>query len=237
MGAHERLRPRAMTGLDRPEQLLVLGDVGVLPGRLGASAREEPASDVRDPERVEDAPQGVVLRRGGKRGVEAAARVVGSCRRAGRALGDHPTPQLVQVGVVPPLGGKPRNAGLEQEPRLETLEHALEADVRDEEAAIDLEVDETVAREAAQRLPHRAAGDTESVRELRLTDARPGLEPSVDDPCAELVVGQLDDGANAEWAGRSPHHWITGRLTFDVRTLYTHAVPGARGAGKQEELQ
>ena len=44
----------AVAGLDRREQLLVLGDVGLLPVRLRAAAREQPAPDVGDPERVED---------------------------------------------------------------------------------------------------------------------------------------------------------------------------------------
>jgi hypothetical protein len=119
-------------------------------------------------------------------------------RAAGRPLGRDGRPERVDVGVGAPLRREPCDSRLEEQARLEPLEHALEPDVRDEEPAVDLEDDEPVAREATQRLADRPPGDAEPVGELGLADPGPGLQASVDDPRAQLVVGELHDGADAE---------------------------------------
>ena len=61
-------------------------------------------------------------------------------------------------------GREPGDLGLEREPRLEPLAHVVEADLGDEEAAVDLELDEAVAasRRSASRtepreIPSRSA--------------------------------------------------------------------------------
>ena len=127
----------------------MLCDVGVLPVGLRAAAREEPSTDVGDPERVEDPRHRLVVRRGDDRRVERPARVV---RRGGGAsgpLGGDRVAERVEVFVVPAFRGKPRDPGLEEQPRLEPFQHALGPDVRDEEAAVDLEHHEAVAGQAA----------------------------------------------------------------------------------------
>ena len=79
-----------------------------------------------------------------------------------------------EVVVRPALGREPREHGLEVEAGLEALENAVEPEVRDEEAAIHLELDEPVAGEPPQRLADGAARDPERVGELGLPDPRAG---------------------------------------------------------------
>ena len=172
--------------------------------------------------------------------VERAARVVRGGGRPRRTLCSDRAAQRLEVRLVSPLRCEPGDAGLEQEPRLEPLEHVLEPDVGDEEAPVDLEVDEAVAREPPQRLAHRAARDAERVRELGLADPRPGPERAVDDHRAELVVGEPDDGADAERAGaRLAHAPLPVELCPGVdircsnllyrRTTRAQGAPDARG--------
>ena len=106
-----------------------------------------------------------------------------------------------EVVVRPSLGREAREHGLEVEAGLEALEDAVEAEIRDEEAAVHLELDEPVADEPAERLPDGAARDPERVGELCLPDPRAGGEAAVDDHRAQLVVGEADDRAHAERAG------------------------------------
>ena len=121
--------------------------------------------------------------------VRAARSVAIACRSAARSSSPASS------------GREPGDLGLEQQPGLEAVEDALEADVRDEEAAVHLEGDEPVAGEPPQRLADRAARDPERVGELRLADPRAGGEPAVDDHRAQLVVGETDDRPHPERAG------------------------------------
>ena len=83
------------------------------------------------------------------------------------------------VGVLPsgiffvgaPLGSESGDLGLEHEPYLEALAHLTEPEIGDEEAAVDLELDEPVPGQTAQRLAYRAARDAELVCELALAEA------------------------------------------------------------------
>ena len=51
----------------------------------------------------------------------------------------------MEVGVHPALGSEPRDRRFEDKTCLQPLQHAVEPDVEDEEAAVDLELDEPVA--------------------------------------------------------------------------------------------
>ena len=76
-----------------------------------------------------------------------------------------------EIAVVATGCREPRDLRLEGEPRLEPLANVVEPGIGNEEAAVDLEDDETVAREPAERLAHRAARDPETVRELPLCES------------------------------------------------------------------
>ncbi len=108
--------------------------------------------------------------------VEGAARVVhlvgGACR--GLGLDRRPHPPEIRVGTT--ARGEPCDLRLESEARLEPLAHVVEPDLRHEEPPVDLELDEAVAGEPAQRLTHRAAGDAEPVCQIALREPRTGSE-------------------------------------------------------------
>ena len=83
------------------------------------------------------------------REVEGTARVV--CLVGGRArcLGGDRLPHQREIAVGAPLRREPGDLRLEHEPGLEPVAHVVEADLGDEEATVDLELDEAVAREPA----------------------------------------------------------------------------------------
>src|SRR5438552_413405 len=102
--------------------------------------------------------------------MKGAARVVRLVARRGSTLCVDRGAHRVEVGTPPALRREPCDRGLQHESSLEPLEHAVEPDVEDEEAAVDLELDETVPGESPQRLANRRPRDAELVRELRLTE-------------------------------------------------------------------
>ena len=186
------------------EQLLVLGDVRLLPVGLRAPACKEAPADVGDPERVEDPGQGVVARRAGERRVERAAGVVGG----GGACARIRSPATARRSASRSASFRRSAArraipGSSEQARLEPLEHPLEAGVRDEEAAVHLEHDEAVACQPPERLPHGAARDPERLRQLRLADASAGLEPPVDDH-ARAARRRRARRRSGRGAGRTP---------------------------------
>ena len=130
--------------------------------------------------------------------MERPAGVVRGRRRARGALLVDRALESGEILGRPSLGREARENGLEVEADLEALEDAAEAEIGNEEAAVHLELDESVADESAERLPHGAAGDAERVRQLCLPDPRARGESPVHDPRAQLVVRQPDDGAHAK---------------------------------------
>ena len=95
-------------------------------------------------------------------------------RRRRRRLGGDRRAHPLEIGLGAPRCREARDLGLEAEPRFEPLTHVVEPCLGDEEPAVDLEVDEPVSREPAERLADRAAGDTERVGELALPRREPG---------------------------------------------------------------
>ena len=79
--------------------------------------------------------------------MERAARVVCGGRGASRALVVDRATEIGEVVVRPSLRGQAGDQGLQKEPRLEPLEDLSDAEIGDEEAAVDLELDEPVAGE------------------------------------------------------------------------------------------
>ena len=213
----------------------MLGDVGLLPVGLRPAPCEKSPPDVGDPERVDEPDEGVVPRRLRDREMECPAGVVRGRSRARGALVVDRAPESGEILVRPSLGREAREDGLEVEADLEALEDAAEPEIGNEEAAVHLELDEPVADESAERLPHGAAGDAERVRQLCLPDPRTGGEAPVHDHRAQLVVGQPDDGAHAKRTGGRLAHRISRKVDIRCSNLYTLGVPGARGAGKREE--
>ena len=65
-------------------------------------------------------------------------------------------------------------------------QHAVETEVGDEEAAVDLELDQAVAGQPPQRLPHRASRDAQLLGELRLTETRARAASAPPTICARI---------------------------------------------------
>ena len=207
--AHDGLGALAVTGLDRGEEHRMLGDVGFLPVGLRPAPGEKPPPDIGDPERVDEPEEGVVPRGLRDREVERAAGVVRGRRRACGTFVVDRAPKGCEVLGGPSLGREAREDGLEVEADLEPLEDAAESEIGNEEAPVHLGLDEPVADESAERLPHGAAGDAERVRQLCLPDPRTGGEASVHDHRTQLVVRQPDDGAHAKRTGGGLAHRIS----------------------------
>ena len=196
--AHQPRRPLAVAGLERLDDRAMLLDVVVLPVLRPAPLRQQPPADVGDPEPVEELGEGLVPGRGRDREVEGTARVVHLVGGLRRRLGGDRLPHQLEIRLGAPRRCEPGDLGLEHEPRLEPLADVVEPDLGDEEAAVDLELDEAVAGEPAQRLAHRAARDPEPVGELALAEPRARRERARDDQRADLVVGEADDRADAQ---------------------------------------
>ena len=144
------------------------------------------------------------------------------------ALCLHRQVEELEVLVGSALGGKPGDLRLEHEPRLEPLQDRLDAERGDEEAPVDLELDEAVAREPAKRLADRATRDPELVGELALADPRPGHEHAADDHRANLVVGEADDGAGPATGERTGKGSGSGAVDIRCSNLLSWRRPGRK---------
>ena len=118
----------------------------------------------------------MVVRRLRDGDVKGAARIVHLVGGARRGLGLDRLPHQLEILLAATIRSPSCDLGLECEPRLEPLAYVVEPDLRHEEASVDLELDETVAGEPAQRLAHRAAGDAEPVCQITLPEPRAGSE-------------------------------------------------------------
>jgi len=145
-----------VTRLEGGDDCPVLVDVVVLPVLGLPSLGEQPAADVCDPEGIEEPRECLVAGRGGDRKMEGPARVVHLVRALRRLLGSDRRAHRIEVGVSSSRSGESCDLRLECEPRFEPVAHVVEPLLGDEEPAVDLEVDEPVAREPAQGLAHRA---------------------------------------------------------------------------------
>ena len=175
-----------------------------LPVRRAPPLGEEPPTDVGDPERLEEPHEGRVPRGGRDCDVERAARVVRGVGRPGGIARPRSSSSIVsRSGSGASLRGQPgdRPARARGVPRAgRGRRRAPESATK--KPAVDLELDEPVARQPPECLAHGAARDAEAVGELGLAEPRTGRERAADDQRADLVVGEPDDGAHAERAGR-----------------------------------
>ena len=177
-----------------------------------APLREEPPADVGDPEPVEELREARLLprrcrdARSERRGSRRAPRRR-SCADASASIDSRISSR--SASVQRRSAASRAISGSSASRASSRCAHVVEPDIGDEEAAVDLEVDEAVAREPAERLAHRAARDAERCRRARPGARRePGARRARDDQRADLVVGEADDRADpqrlvAGWGSRS----------------------------------
>jgi hypothetical protein len=95
-------------------------------------------------------------------------------------------------------GREARDAGLQQEPKLEPFQHCVEMEGGDEKAAVRLEVDHVLGGQPVQRLAHRRSRDGERHGQVALPQARPRAELAGLDQVSDAPVGEVDDRAGTD---------------------------------------
>ena len=208
--AHQRGGPLAVARLERREDRAVLLDVvdpASPPSRRRCARSRRPTSAIQSQSRSFVKPGFRVAAATAKWNARLASWT--SSEVARRARPSIVVPHQLKIRVGAACGGEPAISGSSARRASSRWRTSSRPDLGDEEAAVDLEVDEAVAREAPQGLPHRAARDPEPVGQLALTEARARRERARDDQGADLVVGEPDDRADAEraapawaWSGR-----------------------------------
>ena len=203
------MRPHQVGGavavalLDRLDDRAVLLDIAALPFRRAPTLGEQPPADVGDPRASRSFTKA--------RFPVAAATATWKARLASCAASDVRAASSASIvsSIASRSGSecrrsrKPCDPRLEHETSLEPVTDVAETGVGDEEAPVDLELDEPVARKPPQRLAHRATRDAEAAGELGLAESRSRRERAGDDQRADLVVGEPDHGVHPQGGRRA----------------------------------
>ena len=181
------------------------------------AAREQPAADLDQPQRVEDADVLGVAGRAGEHEMELARGVVGGEAGAGLLLAGDRARELSQVPVRAALGGQARDARLEDQPHLQPPQHGVEAELGGPEPAVGVRVHEALGAQAPQRLAHGRPGDPETLGELDLPEPRARRDVTVEDEPADALVGEINDAVDLKHE-RHSNAYIIRSATLDRRS-------------------
>ena len=198
MLCHQLRRAVAVARVHRLRDRAVIGRVLRLPARFRAALRQQLAADIHGPERLERAHDLGVACCVRQPDVEVAAHVVGDPGGGRALLGVHDVHERVDVRGSPAFGRQARDPGLQDAAHLEAPHDLVEAERRDEEPAIGLELDDELSGKPVERFAYRCARDAECICQLALSESRTGLQLAVLDHRANALIGEIDDGVGLD---------------------------------------